>query len=116
MLKARGYEIYLKIEVGNYILREKTYQMFDGYFVVSNLPSTIKLQSRSVQDSYALYNKMLKLGKPVVSYRAQIWQEIELLVKRGVYSFATEILSEPSSVLLPIKKKVSKRLSDMYKK
>lgn len=116
VLKARGYEIYLKIEVGNYILREKTYQMFDGYFVVSNLPSTIKLQSRSVQDSYALYNKMLKLGKPVVSYRAQSWQEIELLVKRGVYSFATEILSEPSSVLLPIKKKVSKRLSDMYKK
>ena len=116
VLKARGYEIYLKIEVGNYILREKTYQMFDGYFVVSNLPSTIKLQSRSVQDSYALYNKMLKLGKPVVSYRAQSWQEIELLVKRGVYSFAAEILSEPSSVLLPIKKKVSKRLSDMYKK
>ena len=116
VLKARGYEIYLKIEVGNYILREKTYQMFDGYFVVSNLPSTVKLQSRSVQDSYALYNKMLKLGKPVVSYRAQSWQEIELLVKRGVYSFATEILSEPSSVLLPIKKKVSKRLSDMYKK
>lgn len=116
VLKARGYEIYLKIEVGNYILREKTYQMFDGYFVVSNLPSTIKLQSRSVQDCYALYNKMLKLGKPVVSYRAQSWQEIELLVKRGVYSFATEILSEPSSVLLPIKKKVSKRLSDMYKK
>lgn len=116
VLKARGYEIYLKIEVGNYILREKTYQMFDGYFVVSNLPSTIKLQSRSVQDSYALYNKMLKLGKPVVSYRAQSWQEIELLVKRGVYSFATETLSEPSSVLLPIKKKVSKRLSDMYKK
>lgn len=116
VLKARGYEIYLKIEVGNYILREKTYQMFDGYFVVSNLPSTIKLQSRSVQDSYALYNKMLKLGKPVVSYQAQSWQEIELLVKRGVYSFATEILSEPSSVLLPIKKKVSKRLSDMYKK
>ena len=116
VLKARGYEIYLKIEVGNYILREKTYQMFDGYFVVSNLPSTIKLQSRSVQDSYALYNKMLKLGKPVVSYRAQSWQEIELLVKRGVYSFATEILSEPSSILLPIKKKVSKRLSDMYKK
>lgn len=116
VLKARGYEIYLKIEVGNYILREKTYQMFDGYFVVSNLPSTIKLQSRSVQDSYALYNKMLKLGKPVVSYRAQSWQEIELLVKRGVYSFATEILSEPSSVLLPIKRKVSKRLSDMYKK
>ena len=116
VLKARGYEIYLKIEVGNYILREKTYQMFDGYFVVSNLSSTIKLQSRSVQDSYALYNKMLKLGKPVVSYRAQSWQEIELLVKRGVYSFATEILSEPSSVLLPIKKKVSKRLSDMYKK
>ena len=116
VLKARGYEIYLKIEVGNYILREKTYQIFDGYFVVSNLPSTIKLQSRSVQDSYALYNKMLKLGKPVVSYRAQSWQEIELLVKRGVYSFATETLSEPSSVLLPIKKKVSKRLSDMYKK
>ena len=99
VLKARGYEIYLKIKVGNYILREKTYQMFDGYFVVSNLPSTIKLQSRSVQDSYALYNKMLKLGKPVVSYRAQSWQEIELLVKRGVYSFATEILSEPSSIL-----------------
>lgn len=116
LLKDRGYEIYLNINVGDYILREKTYTGFDGFFINSNLPANFKVDHKIVQDAYALYNKMAKFNKPIVSYQAQSWQEIELLVKKGIYTFATKVLSEPSSVLIPIKKKVSKKLSNMYKK
>lgn len=116
LLKERGYEIYLNINVRDYILREKTYTTFDGFFINSHLPANFKIDHKGIQDVYALYNKMAKFNQPIVSYQAQSWQEIELLVKKGVYTFATKVLSEPSSVLIPIKKKVSKKLSNMYKK
>ena len=116
LLKERGYEIYLNVNLGDYILREKTYKIFDGFLINSHLPNNFKIESKSVQDTYALYNKMTKFNQPIISYRAHSWQEIELLVKKGIYTFATSILNEPSSVLIPIKKKVSKKLSNMYKK
>ena len=116
LLKDRGYEIYLNINLGDYILREKTYTMFDGFLINSHLPNNFKIESKSVQDTYALYNKMSKFNKPIISYEARSWQEIELLVKKGIYTFATNVINEPSSVLIPLKKKVSKKLSNMYKK
>lgn len=116
LLKERGYEIYLNISVGDFILREKTYTIFDGFFINSHLPANFKLEGKKIQDTYALYNKMSKFGKPIVSYRTHSWQEIELLVKKGIYTFATNVISEPSSMLIPIKKKVSKKLANMYKK
>ncbi len=116
LLKDRGYEVYLNINLGDYILREKTYTMFDGFLINSHLPNNFKIESKSVQDTYALYNKMAKFNKPIISYEARSWQEIELLVKKGIYTFATSVLNEPSSVLIPLKKKVSKKLSNMYKK
>ena len=116
LLKERGYEIYLNVNLGDYILREKTYKIFDGFLINSHLPNNFKIESKSVQDTYALYNKMTKFNQPIISYKAHSWQEIELLVKKGIYTFATSILNEPSSVLIPIKKKVSKKLSNMYKK
>ena len=116
ILKDRGYEIYLNVNLGDYILREKTYTIFDGFLINSHLPNNFKIESKSVQDTYALYNKMAKFNQPIISYCAHSWQEIELLVKKGVYTFATSVLNEPSSVLIPIKKKVSKKLANMYKK
>ena len=115
-LKDRGYEIYLNINLGDYILREKTYTIFDGFLINSNLGSNFKIESKKVQDVYALYNKMFKFGKTIISYQTSSWQEIELLVKKGVLNFASPLLNEPNSVLIPIKKKISKKLSNMYRK
>lgn len=116
LLKDRGYEIYLDVTLGDFILREKTYTIFDGFFITSNLPANFKTDIKDVQDMYALYNKIMKFNKPVISYKAKSWQEIELLVKKGIYNFASNVIAEPSSILVPIKKKTSKKLSNMYKK
>ena len=114
-LQSRDYEVYVKINNGDYNLRSATYSLFDG-FMINTKSQNGKSENREFIVTRAMLDKLVKFKAPIVSVSCTSWNEVELLVKSGVYLFSSEVIAETSPMLVPIDKKVIKRLLNMYKK
>lgn len=115
-LTNKGYEVYLKITVGDYVLKNKTYDLFTGFLLDAKLKNNVKADGREFLRCYGYLEKLKRFKKQIISINANSYQEIELLLKNGVSAFSSEIISEASEMLVPINKKVQKRLLNMNKK
>ena len=113
-LQSRDYEVYVKIKIGDYNLRNATYSLFDGFMIDTHLPN--KNENRDYLQTRTLLDKLVKYKAPIISVGLESWNEVELLVKSGVYLFSNEVISTSSPMLLPIDRKISKRLLNMNKK
>ena len=113
-LQSRDYEVYVKVKIGDYNLRNATYSLFDGFMIDTHLPS--KNENRDYLQTRTLLDKLIKYKSPIISVGLESWNEVELLVKSGVYLFSNEVISTSSPMLLPIDRKISKKLLNMYKK
>ena len=115
-LQSKDYEVYISIKVGDYNLRNATYSMFDGILVDAKLGQSTRVESREFMNSRALIEKLFQFKVPVISINTTSWTEIELLVKGGVNSFISEVISEKSPMIMPLDKRPIKKLLNMKQK
>lgn len=113
-LQSRDYEVYAKIKIGDYNLRNATYSLFDGFMIDTHLPN--KAENRDYLQTRTLLDKLIKYKSPIISVGLETWNEVELLIKSGVYLFSNEVIATSSPMLLPMDRKNSKKLLNMYKK
>lgn len=113
-LQSRSYEVYIKVKIGDYNLRNATYSLFDGFLIDTHLPN--KNENRDYLQTRTLLDKLVKYKTPIISVGLETWNEVELLVKSGVYLFSNEVISNSSPMLLPVDRKIQKKLLNMYKK
>lgn len=115
-LQSRDYEVFVTINNGDYNLRSATYSLFDGFMINTKPTNGSKGESREFLVTRAMLDKLVKFKTPIVSINSTSWNEVELLVKSGVYLFSSEVIAETSPMLIPVDKRVVKKLLNMYKK
>ena len=115
-LQEKGFEFYLQIKRGDFILKNASFEAFDGYLVDAKLNNNVKMDSREYLNAYGLIDKLASFNKPVVSINTNSWAEVEALLKTGISLFASNVINEESQMPLGISKKNSKKLLNMYKK
>lgn len=115
-LQSRDYEVYVTINNGDYNLRSATYSLFDGFMINTKPQGGTKGENREFLVTRAMLDKLVKFKTPIVSVNSTSWNEVELLVKSGVYLFSSEVIAETSPMLMPVDKRVMKKLLNMYKK
>jgi hypothetical protein len=76
----------------------------------------IKKSSRSRLSIRTLVEQLLKYHKPIIATDLSSWQSIELIIKSGIYIISSEIISNSSEMLLPLDKRKSERINNLYNK
>ena len=115
-LQQKDYELYLSIKVGDYNLRNATYSMFDGFLYDAKLDQSAKIDSREYLSSRTTLEKLFQFKVPIVSINTNSWSEIEILIKGGVNSFVSEVISEKSQMIVPLDKRPLKKILNMKQK
>lgn len=114
-LSEKRYELGLFTNSDDYILKSKTYGLFDYFLFNSELEPNIKVNTTTFLKAHRFLDKLVKYNATIISYNAQNMQAIEILVKSGVEYFSSEAISPKSQMLLPLDKKICKKLLNMYK-
>lgn len=114
-LKMKSYEIGLIITIGDFSLKDDTYKMFDLFVFDCNKLNNVKATSVDFINLHALLTKFVKFQKPIVCVNVNNWPLLELLSKSGVRYFGGDVISQYSSMLLPLDKRVIKKLSNLSK-
>ena len=115
VLKEKGYNFGLLVKQGDYILKDKTYKLFDYYFVDPALESNVKQDSRSYIKIESLFDKLRRLENPIIAINLASFQGVELLSKSGIKDFSSDAISKADFMLLPIDSKIHKKLLTMVK-
>lgn len=114
-LKDKGYEIGLYLTSNDYVLKRSTYSIFDYFFFNALLPNNVKVSSQEFLKAHQYLEKLIKFDAIMVSIEGLNMQSIELLVKSGLEYFSAECISPKSPMLLPLDKKISRKLLNMHK-
>jgi hypothetical protein len=114
-LKLKSYELGLIITVGDFSLKDDTYKLFDLFVFDCKTLSNVKATSNDFINLHALLTKFVKFQKPIVCVNVNNWSLLELLSKSGVRYFGGDVISQYSSMLLPLDKRVIKKLSNLSK-
>ena len=114
-LKEKGYECGLKVSLNDYTLKEGIYNLFDMFFFDLHGLKNFKQNTREFLSIHSLLEKFLKYKKPLILINCPSWNSIELLAKSGITYFSSDVITPKSPMLLPLDKKVTKKLLNMYK-
>lgn len=108
-------EFYVDINVTDYILKDATYKLFDGFILNYKDGGGKKFESRDFIKVRNLCEKFLEFKKPIIAVNMNSWQEIEMLSRVGINTFSSDVIAEENENLIPISTKSSRRLSNMNK-
>ncbi len=114
-IRRSGFDLAVFTKTGDYVLKAKTYSMFDYCFVDPLLDANSKQESRNFIKFKELYDKIYKNGVPVVAVNAKSFSSMELLSKTGVKDFTNDFISKKDLMILPLNPKVQKKLIMMVK-
>ena len=114
-LKEKGYECGLKVSLNDYTLKEGIYNLFDMFFFDLHGIKNFKQNTREFLSIHSLLEKFLKYKKPLILINCPSWNSIELLAKSGITYFSSDVITPKSPMLLPLDKKATKKLLNMYK-
>lgn len=114
-IKERGYEIGLQVDVDDYVLKSSTYEMFDYFFFDAKLPQNVKVNSSEFLKAHQALEKIIKFDKVIIGNNEKNLAAIELLFKSGLEYFSSDYISPTNPMLLPVDKKVAKRLLNLRK-
>jgi EAL domain-containing protein (putative c-di-GMP-specific phosphodiesterase class I) len=114
-IKRNGFDLAVFTKTGDYVLKGKTYSMFDYCFIDPLLDANVKQDSRSFIKFKELYDKIYKTGVPIVAVNAKSFQSMELLSKTGVKDFTNDSISKKDLMILPLNPKIQKKLVTMVK-
>ena len=113
--KEKDYELGIRVRIDDYTLKDSVYSMFDFFFFDIDNVKNIKQNSREFLKIHSLLEKFVKYRKPLVVINCPSWTAIELLIRSGITYFSSDAISPKSPMLLPIDKKMIKKLSNTYK-
>lgn len=108
-------EFYVDINIDDYILKDATYKLFDGFVLNYKSAENKKFENRDFIKVRNLCEKFFGFKKPIIAVNMGSWQEIEMLAKVGINTFSSNAIAEESENLLPISTKSQKRLLNLYK-
>ena len=115
-LKEKGYCLGLFTSKDDYVLKDKTYSLFDYFFFDAKFESNVKSNSMSFLKAHQFLEKLIKYKSAIiVCYNSTNLLGIDFLVKAGIEYFSADCISPRSPQLLPIDKKISKKLLNMNK-
>ncbi len=114
-IRRSGFDLAVFTKTGDYVLKAKTYSMFDYCFIDPMLDINVKQESRGFIKFKELYDKIYKTGVPVVAVNAKSFQSMELLSKTGIKDFTNDSISKKDLMILPLNQKVQKKLITMVK-
>lgn len=114
-LKDKGYELGLNLSANDYVLKRSTYAIFDYFFFDSKFSPNVKANSQDFLKAHQYLENLVKFNGTIVGVNNINMQSIELLVKSGIEYFSADCISPTSPMLLPIDRKISKKLLNMNK-
>lgn len=115
-LQSKGYECALLINLNDYTLKDNTYKLFDYFLFDFNSFSGLKQTSRDFVKVHSLLEKFVKFNTPMMCLNANSWSIIDMLFKSGITYFSSDVICPKNTLLLPIEKKVNKKLINMINK
>lgn len=114
-IRRLGYDLAIFIKTGDYVLKTKTYQMFDYFFVDPLFDANSRSNSRSYIKFKELYDKLYKMNIPIVALNSKTLQSMELLSKIGIKDFSNDVISKKDLMLLPLNPKTQKKIITIIK-
>lgn len=114
-IKAKGYEVALRLNASQLQLPVKLYPAFD-YFICSfafeaKNPEGSSTRLRS--HLHTLVEKLLKYEKPIIASDFEGWPAVELMVGSGLEYVSSEAIAPYDVMMNPINPKIAKRVRDM---
>ena len=114
-LKAKDVSLGVYIEADNYHnLKSSTYDCFEAFFVDPRLGSDAK-QNKAYLRAHAIFDKLVKYNKPIITVGIKTWPQLELLNKIGLQYFASDILQANTKMIVPLDNKLIKKLTSLKK-
>ena len=114
-IHTKGYEIAALIKSSDILIDPLIYKEVDAFFIESNLKFGVKADSRDFMKIHSLLDRLVGFKKPLIIYESNGFTEIELFYKAGIYHFSSTILSKASATILPLDKKVVRKLQNITK-
>lgn len=114
-LKDKGYEVGLYLTANDYVLKRNTYSLFNYFFFNPQWSNNVKVNSSEYLKSHQYLEKLVTYNATIIGVGLQNLQSIELLVRTGLEYFSADCISQSSPMLLPLDKKISKKLLNMKK-
>lgn len=115
-IQAKGYECALFINLNDYSLKDSTYKNFNYFLFDFKSVMGLKQTSREFVKIHSLLEKFVKFNKPIICLNVNSWSLIEMLIKSGICYFSGDIICPNNTLLLPLDKKVTKKLLYMVNK
>ncbi len=114
-IHTKGYEIAALIKSSDILIDSKICKEVDAFFIESNLKLGVKADSRDFMKVHSLLDRLVGFKKPLIIYESNGFTEVELFFKAGIYHFSSTILSKASATILPLDKKVVRKLQNITK-
>lgn len=115
-IQSKGYECALFINLNDYSLKDSTYKNFNYFLFDFKQVVGLKQTSRDFIKIHSLLEKFVKFNKPIICLNVNSWSLIEMLIKSGICYFSGDIICPNNTLLLPLDKKVNKKLLYMVNK
>ncbi len=114
-IHTKGFEIAALIKSSDTLVDATICKEVDAFFIESNLKFGVKADSRDFMKIHSLLDRLVGFKKPLIIYDSNSFTEVELFFKAGIYHFSSTILSKASATILPLDKKVVRKLQNITK-
>ena len=110
---AMKYEIALLMKDRNLLLAPEFYTNFDYFVAGASMIGEIKKDNRIRLSIHTLIEQLLKYKKPIIATDLDGWQAMELIIKSGITTVSSDIISPSNDMFLPVDKKKMDKLVAM---
>lgn len=112
-IQIKGYEVALKLSVGDNNVNRELLSTIDFFFVDLKLEENVKSTSKSFLSAYAFLEKLVIFNKKIISLDSKSFNEIYLLYRSGINIFSSDVIKEYDVMIAPIDKKINKKLTNI---
>lgn len=110
-----GYELALTMIDKNLLLDPAIYNNFDYFVAGTSMTNELKKSGLSRLSIRTLIESLLKYEKPIIASALEGWQEVELIIKSGVYLVSSDVIAQSNEMVLPVEKKKLDKLASIDK-
>lgn len=114
-LRLLGYELALTMVDKNLLLDPSIYSRFNYFVAGTEMTNEIRKSGISRLSIRTLIESLLKYEKPIIASAPAGWQEVELIVKSGIYLVSSDAIAQGSEMVIPIEKKRIEKLASLAK-
>lgn len=111
-LQLQGYEIALRVKVNDFVMKKELFDAVDIILINSEFENNLKAESKSFIRAHTVFDRVFQLSKTIIAINLNSMVEVELLYKSGLQYFVGNAIAEPASEIVPLDKKVLKKLTN----